>query len=122
KKRIYISITLLAFSVLSNSLRTGVYFMYYLLDSEGFIEEFCENKSQPELHCDGKCKLIDVSSSENQTSTDFDFKELKVDFNWIIQQTISYHFFNTEEQTTHIFHYKNPFWEKIHFNIFHPPV
>lgn len=121
KKRIYISILLLSFTVLWTSLWSGVYFAYYLFDNEGFVEVFCENKNTPELHCDGKCKLAELANEEDK-SIDFNFKKFETDFCWIVQQVVPFLVLNEENSLKHTFHYKNPYSEKIYFSIFHPPL
>lgn len=121
KRKFYIGILFIAFSVLYSGLRMGMYFTYYLLDNEGFTENFCQNQDKPEMHCDGKCKLADVAS-ENEKNNDFNFEKFATDFNWISHENFSYPIFIKQQDTQHKFYHKNPYWEKIHLAIFHPPI
>lgn len=41
------------------------HYAFYLIDSETYIELFCENQDKPEMHCDGKCSL---SKATKETS------------------------------------------------------
>lgn len=121
KKRVYISILFVVFSVLYANLRTGMYFAYYVFDKEGFVEAFCQNQGSPEMHCNGKCKLADVAS-ENERNPDLNFEKLTLDFNWIIHEASSHFVLVKQQKVQHRFHYENPSWKKIHFAIFHPPI
>ena len=39
---------------------------YYTLFTDDFIENFCVNKDQPELNCDGKCFLSKMLNKSDQ--------------------------------------------------------
>lgn len=39
-------------------------YAYYYLDQSEFIAQFCENIEEPELKCNGKCHLADVSKKD----------------------------------------------------------
>jgi hypothetical protein len=43
--------------VLAHVLRAPIAYVYYYLDTEGFIEKLCENKEKVALQCNGKCFL-----------------------------------------------------------------
>lgn len=51
-----------------------------MVDTKEFVELFCVNKDQPELHCDGKCELSKLaqqnSSDEKPSHLDFLQKEI----------------------------------------------
>ncbi|WP_245539779.1 hypothetical protein [Psychroflexus tropicus] len=46
--------------VLLFTMKSGFWLSYYVAFTDNFIENYCENKDQPELECDGKCYLSDV--------------------------------------------------------------
>lgn len=118
----YIIIVLSAFSVLHSSLKGGAYFVYYVFDTEGFVEKYCENKQNPSLHCDGKCKLTEISKENNAAShSDFNFDELKMDFIWILELTSVFTFIK-KENLIHTFHYNIRYCNGIFSTIFHPPA
>ncbi len=39
-------------------------YAYYYLDQSDFIAQFCENIEEPELKCNGKCHLAEVSKKD----------------------------------------------------------
>ena len=39
-------------------------YAYYYLDQSEFIAQFCENIEEPELKCNGKCHLAEVSKKD----------------------------------------------------------
>jgi hypothetical protein len=49
-------------------------FVHYQLNKEAITREFCENKSLPQMHCNGKCHLakqlkkVDTEESKNHSS------------------------------------------------------
>lgn len=49
------SLTVLLFTV-----KSAFWLSYYLVFTDNFIENYCENTDKPELECDGKCFLSDV--------------------------------------------------------------
>lgn len=119
KKSIQISIFFLSLSVLYTSLRIGFYFTYYIIDNEGFTEEFCRNKDNSEMNCHGMCKLTDIAT-ENDEKSDFDFKKNTFDFLWTFQDICSYDFLIQIEQNQKI-NYSYPIWEDIFSSFYHPP-
>jgi len=40
----------------------------YEINYDYYAEVLCENKTEPELHCDGKCQLLDGIEDEMKTS------------------------------------------------------
>ncbi|MGO2103333.1 MAG: hypothetical protein ACTH3E_09845 [Psychroflexus halocasei] len=77
-KSIYVSFLVLLISF--NSLKSGFMLSFYMVDTKEFVELFCVNKDQPELHCDGKCELSKLaqqnSSDEKPSHLDFLQKEI----------------------------------------------
>lgn len=49
-------------------LNTGV-FTYYSINIKAFTEKFCINKAEPELRCNGKCKLKSIMVSPSGSKT-----------------------------------------------------
>jgi len=43
------------------------HYAFYLLDTERYIELFCENQEKPELHCNGKCSLSKATKEASET-------------------------------------------------------
>ncbi|UOB17262.1 hypothetical protein [Abyssalbus ytuae] len=72
---LFVSITLF------NSIKTGLIFGYYILNTPGFIERYCENKDKPELKCNGKCqlaKMINQNSEKDKNPIDFKFLQREI--------------------------------------------
>ncbi|GGE16000.1 hypothetical protein GCM10010831_16650 [Psychroflexus salis] len=53
-----------------STLKQSFFFGYYIVFTENFIENFCENKDKPELECDGKCFLSDLIDRNNSDSVE----------------------------------------------------
>ena len=49
---------------------TNTHYLFYLADSELYIELFCENKNSPDMECNGQCSLtkstIDASEYSDE--------------------------------------------------------
>lgn len=117
-----IIILFISLCILFANMRSGVYFAYYSIDKQGFIDLFCENKNEPELHCEGNCKLSEVAE-ENHKNTDKTLENQAYKITWIVFQTFSYDvtFFSELKRKPFIF-YKNTDYLSPDFYIFHPPI
>ena len=72
KKQVYISVSLCLIIGLF-TLKSALVMGYYICFTENFIENYCVNKDQPELNCDGKCylsQLLDKNSNEQEGQKD----------------------------------------------------
>ena len=74
KNRTFIVSILFCTLVLYNTLRVPLTYIYYNIDTAGFIELLCVNKDKPELACNGQCHLEKV----NQSSDDNENKSIKI--------------------------------------------
>ena len=79
---------ILIFLILAQSAGKLVLLSYYLLNKETIALNYCENKSKPKLHCNGKCHLkkqlkeqekkegssksLSKSADESQFCTEYD--------------------------------------------------
>jgi hypothetical protein len=60
----------LIFGILTQSIGKLVLISNYLLNSEVITLNYCENKSKPKLHCNGKCHLEkQLKEQEKQESS-----------------------------------------------------
>jgi len=62
KNRIIVFV--LAFLVLSNTFYVALTYTYYFVDPSGFTAQFCVNTDKPEMKCNGKCHLKEVSKKD----------------------------------------------------------
>lgn len=68
---------LLAVSLLASSISKLVVFTGYLLNKKEITAAFCENKSKPQLKCEGKCHLSkEISKQEKQEGSSKSIKEI----------------------------------------------
>jgi hypothetical protein len=61
-----IIVATLVFIVTLFTLKSALIVGYYTLFTDDFIENFCVNKDQPELNCDGKCFLSKMLNKSDQ--------------------------------------------------------
>ena len=107
--------------ILYNSLRVSLTYIYYNIDTVGFIEALCENKDKPEMQCNGKCHLKKITKNnteeQNKPIELIDFKDILL--------------YNQKEYTHQInnhtllkkarFHYVNLYNFSLLNSHFHPP-
>ncbi|WP_158657186.1 hypothetical protein [Maribacter cobaltidurans] len=51
---------------MASSLKIAGTMGYYALFTEDFVERFCENKTRPEVQCNGKCVLSKMLAKKEQ--------------------------------------------------------
>ena len=109
--------------VLLSAIRGGLFFSYYLINPTQFITLFCENKTNTQKHCDGKCFLAKVSSENTQEQTDvkFDFTKHQAEVFCVEIPTFESLVLSTTEQTL-LFYYHFSTWENIVKETLRPPV
>ena len=109
--------------VLLSAIRGGLFFSYYLINPTQFITLFCENKTNTQKHCDGKCFLAKVSSENTQEQTDvkFDFTKHQTEVFCVKIPTFETLILSTTEQTL-LFYYHFATWENIVKETLRPPV
>ena len=107
--------------ILYNSLRVSITYIYYNVDTIGFIEALCENKDKPELACNGKCHLKKITKTNNEENNQpielIDFKDILI-YN---QKDYSYQISNTKLLKKSNFYYLNLYSFKLLGSHFHPP-
>lgn len=50
-------IFLVSFSILLEVEKTAIYTLWYQVDNESFVDNYCNNVEQPELDCAGSCRI-----------------------------------------------------------------
>ena len=96
----------------------------YVINYNFIIKELCENRTKPELHCNGKChlkkelaKASETEKSDKKENNQHSFETLFLEtytFSWQpINITIPF-LMNSRYNKIYIFNKE--------FNVFHPPV
>ena len=116
-----ISIFLLVVLMLQYFNRVEI-FVYYQLNKNFISSTFCENKSKPEMQCNGKCYMKKQlkAADENQNKTPFSIKEFQEIIFFCAHSEITLPKQNNLPDLCFaiykIRNYTSPF-----FSIFHPP-
>jgi hypothetical protein len=107
--------------ILYNSLRVSITYIYYNVDTAGFIEALCENKDKPELECNGKCHLNKITKNNNDEKNKpielIDFKDILL-YN---QKNYSIHLSENTLQKKPTYYYLNLYSFNLLETYFHPP-
>jgi len=119
-----ITVFILLSLMMAKMLGMPIVWLTYSLNKDYIAAQLCENKSLPQMHCNGQCvlmkKLARVNESNESKETKTDVKSIGVDFIEEPHQFIVDNIF-----ITHTFHYALP---QVYFpapfveNIFHPPA
>lgn len=107
--------------ILYNSLRVSFTYIYYNIDTKGFIEAFCENIDKPELECNGKChlkKIVETDNKDNNRPIQLIDLKNSLLYNENLT-TINLKPLKLKKKDS--FFYKNLYNYKISFSLFHPP-
>lgn len=99
----------------------------FMVNYDYIAKELCENKTKPELHCNGKCYLKKelAKASENTNPTSQDKKQLHLEQEILFLETIAdFDFqnirFHDKKRVTA--HYSNRYTHLNSNAVFHPPV
>ncbi|WP_404981737.1 hypothetical protein [Capnocytophaga granulosa] len=123
RKRVRFFVVILSCMVLLSAIRGGLFFSYYLINPTQFITLFCENKTNTQKHCDGKCFLAKVSSENTQEQTDvkFDFTKHQTEVFCVKIPTFeTLNLLSTEKNLLFYYHFST--WENIVKETLRPPV
>ena len=79
----------LSLTVLLFTAKSAFWLSYYIVFTDNFIENYCENTDKPELECDGKCFLSDVlDKKETETPKNASiYLESKLIFTTVLFET-----------------------------------
>lgn len=64
--------------LLINAAKNNILLYFYDSNTAVFVELYCENKSRPELNCNGKCKLAKIDKEDKKEATNT-LKQLQAD-------------------------------------------
>ena len=109
--------------VLLSAIRGGLFFSYYLINPTQFITLFCENKTNTQKHCDGKCFLAKVSSENTSEQTDvkFDFTKHQIEVFYVEIPTFeSLNLLSTEKNLLFYYHFST--YKDINRETLRPPI
>mgnify|MGYP000477633471 CR=1 FL=1 len=121
KKGTFILTLFLSVLILYNSLRVSITYIYYNVDTIGFIEALCENKDKPELACNGKCHLKKITkSTDDNENTPIQLTEIK-DILLYNEKPLTYNFSDKIDFKKKDSSYLNLYTYSISNNCFHPP-
>ena len=123
RKRVRFFVVILSCMVLLSAIRGGLFFSYYLINPTQFITLFCENKTNTQKHCDGKCFLAKVSSenTSEQTNVKIDFTKHQTEVFCVEIPTFESLVLSTTEQTL-LFYYHFSTYKDINRETLRPPV
>ena len=116
-------IIILSCMVLLSAIRGGLFFSYYLINPTQFITLFCENKTNTQKHCDGKCFLAKVSSENTSEQTDvkFDFTKHQIEVFYVEIPTFeSLNLLSTEKNLLFYYHFST--YKDINRETLRPPI
>lgn len=102
-------------------------FLEYVLNYNYIVAELCENKSKPQLKCNGKCylakQLAKNVSTESDTSSDKKTNTLKNDieiFNEYEELAFIFNGFLTQNSIND--YYSNLYFHSNNSDLFRPPI
>jgi len=112
---------ILIIAMLWNVFYVSLTYAYYFIDQEGFIAEYCVNIAKPELKCNGKCHLKEVSEKDTTNEKAPSKMMITKDVNLYVQEIkkIGFGFIlYTKKQDKK---YSNMYSYLSEYNFDHPP-
>lgn len=94
----------------------------YVINQDYIAEYLCINKDKPEMHCNGKCYLMEMLANENQEKKQnlpaIDLREYPIGFVQVLHLPAQVELLvTTTQNTTYIEQYSYLF----NHTLFHPP-
>lgn len=116
-----IFLLILITAMMWNVLYVPLTYAYYYIDQSDFIAQFCENIDQPELECNGKCHLKEVT--EKDATNDKAPSKMIVTKNIVlyIQEEKAYNFGVPTLLDKQKIGYSNLYSFITQFSLYHPP-
>ena len=99
----------------------------YIVNYDYIVTELCENKSKPELHCNGKChlekELAKASESDSSTSSEkkTSFQQAEIVFCQAIE-AMDFRQIYFPNSTLISNNYSNFYFHLNNSYVFHPPI
>lgn len=117
-------IVIFAFAILLKPVLPVISFM---VNYDYISKELCENKTKPELHCNGKCYLKKelAKASENTNPTSQDKKQIHQEQEILFLETVAdFDFQNLRfrDKKNVTAHYSNRYTHLSSHAVFHPPI
>ncbi len=114
------SVILIA-AMLWNTLYVSITYAYYYLDQSDFIEQFCVNKDKPEMKCNGKCHLKEVSKKDATNDKAPTKVTLTKEVNLFVQEKEKIDFGFIVYTKKQPLNYLNSYSYLSEYNLDHPP-
>lgn len=111
----------------TKSMVAPILFLDYEIRKDFIIQNYCVNKSRPELQCDGKCYLAKrleatQQQDEQQATNQFVAKFFSIEFHNTAYISVTHELCATETESPVNFFYQPRTVTGAVVNIFHPPV
>ncbi len=112
---------ILIIAMLWNVFYVSLTYAYYFIDRDGFIAEYCVNIDKPEMKCNGKCHLKEVSKNDSTNEKAPSKVTLTKEVNLFVQEKEKIDFgfiIYTKKQNIK---YKNLYSFLSEYALYHPP-
>ena len=119
-----VAVSILILLVITQTFSKWMMIFQYEANKDYIATVLCENKSRPQLHCNGKCKLMEKMQADEQQNAPVNNKPVKASFVEALflpeGMNLSVSVSTAEEQVFNscylMTNYTSP-----HFPVFHPP-
>ena len=95
---------------------------YYMLNKTFIADNFCVNKSNKDLKCQGKCYLMSNIKENKSANEDFPQAPVDIEIKWqLIQDNSDFTLDVLSGELDRIVFVKKDYSNPTHSNVFHPP-
>lgn len=105
-------------------MKSPVLYAIYKYDTDLFITIFCENKSRPQMKCNGKCYLAKMQKEQNEKDASDVLKQLQTEtvyYNFISPVYVANNEFLFVEEPEKISYYNRPYSFLFTSHLVKPP-
>jgi hypothetical protein len=112
----------LVIAILSQSASRFALVINYQLNKSSITKSFCENKTKPKLHCNGKCHLAkQLKKQEKNESQSSSNSSEKQEFQLISETNQTTKIMLEEVALFYVIHNQKCFYSKCLLGVFRPP-
>ena len=112
---------ILIIAMLWNVFYASYTYAYYFIDQEGFVAEYCVNIDKPEMKCNGKCHLKEVSKKDANNDKDPSNVTLTKELTLFVKEREKIEFGFIVYVKKEIKSYSNLYSYLSEYALYHPP-
>jgi hypothetical protein len=122
QKKLKYPVLILAMLLLVSSFSASFVQVAFSVNRNYIIKELCENRSRPQMHCDGKCYLRkNIQKQEDKSAPASTHKNHSEVLNWLFTGNVLVQFDSNKPATSPVDHFADFLSIGFILSVDHPP-